>query len=282
MLAETDYVRYTLEDKMYNEHERNLMKSCALFSNQLRILASFDEMFYITSDFNGNKLIVYSKNNVLYIPSCLEINTFSIKHTNTCYIDLPVNVEINNKYISLFLTKNNFLKGFSKEVHCSLINDRFILTSEKLSIVRVGTEIKIFNLSNVIEREIHLDHYNLSSLNFFHHKEITNGFDNSKYFEEQNNINDANWNFYILPNDEINTSSKLLSDLVISKLQFVDELRRIKQMFNLALIIIITLILFILLPFVFFKFFNLSKRQSRTPQILPLEELASLLVGRSS
>ncbi|CAF1051666.1 unnamed protein product [Brachionus calyciflorus] len=65
MLAENDYMKYILEDKLYNEHERNLLKSCSLFTNQLRILAKFDDMFHTTSDFNENELILYSKNNVI-------------------------------------------------------------------------------------------------------------------------------------------------------------------------------------------------------------------------
>lgn len=60
MLAEADYSRYSIEDDIYNEHERNIMKFCALFSNQLNILASFEDMFYSISDFNGYTVIFYS------------------------------------------------------------------------------------------------------------------------------------------------------------------------------------------------------------------------------
>ncbi|CAF0805419.1 unnamed protein product [Brachionus calyciflorus] len=88
------------------------------------------------------------------------------------------------------------------------------------------------NIKNTIKKEIHQDHYNLTNLNFFHNIDIINGFNNSKYIDDNNNINDADGDFYILPNDEIDTNSEMLSDLVCSKLQLIDEIRSIRKIVN--------------------------------------------------
>ena len=185
----------------------------------------------------------------------------------------------------MFLTKNNFLKSFSKEVHCSLINDRFVLPSNKIALVRVGNSINYFNISNVIVQEIHLDHYNLSRLNFLHHKEIIDGLNTSRYLDEFNNFNDINGNFFVLPNDELDSNKDLINKLIDSKSNLIDDFLKLRKFFNFLIFFIIVFFTIIIVIFTFMclKIYNICKKQHcNTPEILPLEELASLFVPRLS
>ena len=128
MIAESDYLKYSIENELYNEHEHNLYRFCALFNNQLNIIASFDDKFHLISDFNGNKLIVYSKNQLLYIPMCQLVDKIKIRNSNSCHSDIPIYIKnAENISVPMFLSNNNFIKSFSKEIHCSLVNDRTVL-----------------------------------------------------------------------------------------------------------------------------------------------------------
>ncbi|CAF1114126.1 unnamed protein product, partial [Brachionus calyciflorus] len=54
MIAENDYMNYNIEEQIMDEHERNLLRFCSLFTNQLKILASIENSFHSIYDFNGN------------------------------------------------------------------------------------------------------------------------------------------------------------------------------------------------------------------------------------
>ena len=118
-------------------------------------------------------------------------------------------------------------------------------------------------------------------MNFFHN--IINGLNNTKYIDDNNNINDVEGDFYILPNDEIDTNSEMLSDLVLSKLQLIDEIRSIRKIVNGFYIIFVLIFVFCfsICVLLTLKLCNFSTNYHRTPNILPLEELASLFLRRS-
>ena len=146
-------------------------------------------------------------------------------------------------------------------------------------------QLTILNLSNVIEQEIHLDHYNLSHLNFLHHKEILTGFDNVKFLNDLNNINDVDGSFYVLPNDEIDSSKDFINRIIDSKTNMVNDFFKIKKFLNvvLSLIVFFFTIFIIIIILLCLKLNNLChKQRCNTPEILPLEELANLFVPRSS
>ena len=136
-----------------------ICRFCALFNNQLNIIASFDDRFHLISDFNGNKLIVYSKNQLLYKPMCQLVEKIKIRNSNSCHSDIPIYIKnAENISVPMFLSNNNFIKSFSKEIQCSLVNDKTILPSINSTIVRIGNSIKVLNLTNVIVKQIHIDH----------------------------------------------------------------------------------------------------------------------------
>ncbi|RNA04421.1 hypothetical protein BpHYR1_045475 [Brachionus plicatilis] len=159
------------------------------------------------------------------------IKEITIRASNSCHVDLPIYIKnADNKSLPMFLSNNNFIKSFSQEIHCSLVNDRIILPSHKFSI--------IFNISNVIVKQIYIDHYNLSTLNFNHHKEIINDFSTLRKQNKLDN-NDINGNFYVLPNDDINLTNSAFSKLINSKNILYEEIDKIKYYLNIALTIIV-------------------------------------------
>ncbi|CAF1127347.1 unnamed protein product [Brachionus calyciflorus] len=270
-----------------HEHERNLLRFCSLFTNQQKILASIENSFHSIYDFIGNKLVIYSKNNVLFIPTCYKVQEIEILQTNSCFVDTPVQVSVNNKTINAFLTNNNFIKSFSNNINCKKVNKRIILPSTKLALVRVGNNIKEFKLNNVIVQDIKLDHFNFSSLNYFHHKEIVQGYDFVKEFHDISEVNDIDGNFYNLPNDEINSSS--VTETSESHHNYEFKFLNFKNQFNsfIVFFVNVTFILAVFNIFVFLKLIRLCNTKclmNNQPSngILPLAELAQLLQGRAS
>ncbi|RNA23591.1 hypothetical protein BpHYR1_040499 [Brachionus plicatilis] len=51
MIANNDLLYCNVEEQIMHEHERNLLKFCSLFTNQLKILASIENSFQTIYDF---------------------------------------------------------------------------------------------------------------------------------------------------------------------------------------------------------------------------------------
>ena len=127
-------------------------------------------------------MILYSRFSNLFIPHCNKINEIRLINSSKCFNDILIEFKIKDSYVKAFLTNNNFIRSYSSEVDCELINDRIILPNKKSALIRVKNKVVIKPINNIIEELIHLEHFNFSKLNFFHHKEIIQGYDFVKDF----------------------------------------------------------------------------------------------------
>ena len=254
MLAENDYDRFYLENSISLEHDKTLLRLCAIFANQLKLIASIDDTFHTIFDFNGNEMYVYSKNNILIIPSCAKIESINIRDSNECYVDLPVSIELRNQSINLFLTKNNFLRSTSRIIDCDLINDRIILRSFKHAIKRIGKTNKLLELKNIIEEEIYYDRTNVSILNFNHHSEIVNGYDFLKDFKDLSSTNDIDGNFYSLPNDFVESTHDLIGNLYTVNKFVEDKVHKLETNVRILLTVLVSVIFIFLIVFICINF----------------------------
>ncbi|CAF0981950.1 unnamed protein product [Brachionus calyciflorus] len=104
ILAEHDLDRFYLENAIGIEQNNNIVQHCIEFKNNLNTLAMFEDVFHSLSDLNGNKLYLFSTNNVLLIPNCRKISKINIRNMNDCYKDIPVSMTVKNTTVNVFLT----------------------------------------------------------------------------------------------------------------------------------------------------------------------------------
>jgi len=218
MLAENDFKQFLIQNSILDSDRSNLLKNCILYNNQLEILSMFNEKFFTITDLNGNKLIVYSKLNQLFIPDCVNVESIEIRSIDECYSEIPVTIQVSNgNKLNVFLTSNNFLKSFSKKIDCKLVNDRIILPSLRKVLVRVENKIKLNEVNNYNAVYLSFENKNSTILNFFHHEEIINGYEFLKDFDQINHLNDIDEKFLILPDDHVENSDDFVSKIYAVK-----------------------------------------------------------------
>ena len=112
-----------------------------------------------------------------------------------------MSIQTNSSIIDVFLTRNNFLRSTSTRISCDFINDRFVLTDNKKTIVRVKEDIKLYELKNVLEEPVFIEKLNISTLNYWHNDLIINGYETLQDYKETSSNDDLDGKFYSLPND---------------------------------------------------------------------------------
>lgn len=169
------------------------------------------------------------------------------------------------------------------------MNDRFVLPTIKLTLVRVKNSVKVFELKNIIYERVFIEKLNVSTLNFLHNDQIINGYDSLREYKELSTNDDIDGKFYSLPNDLTDTTNVVI-DRFHSSNNLINQ--RLDSFEFSVLLIKIFLILFVfiffLTPFLFVICFH-KKRNNQLmsckrkenklafSQILPLELLANRL-----
>ncbi len=106
-LSDSDY--YELKNiKMI---ERINKRVCKLFRTDLELFRLTKSKFLKLKDDNNNQLILFSSNNAIFVPTCVDIETFFTKDkTIFCYKDIAVSFYLNDKEINGFLTEDLVLE----------------------------------------------------------------------------------------------------------------------------------------------------------------------------
>jgi len=288
LIAENDYTQYSIKLDMFKINTYFQVKLCYLFNIQLKALSNLQDHLEEITDTNGNSLIIYSKNNIIFLPVCTKLDQIELVKSDECFEDLPIVATVDNTKYNLFLTSNNFVKGYSRKVDCSLVNSRQLLPSKKQIIARFQNNVTILNVSNLIFQELAQNRLNLSEINFFHHAEIIQGYDYFKQFYDFEKWNDLEGHFYDFPNDDTSTDAIYKEDILNFKQSMDNHLTNIffyisiiKWIYFISVFLIVFLIIYYLWKFLNTHIFGLSRRNFRN-DLLSLNDLAARYLLRHS
>jgi len=265
MLAELDYSRMEMFNQMLNVQKNQQIEHCAIFKNQLRLYAKDHDRLNTITDLTGNTFTIYTHNHIIFKTTCVEINEITIINSEKCYEDILIETNVQNKTIKAFLTKENILRTESKVIDCKQAIDSFLTPSLNITIIRNGKNVKISKVDNLVEIKLANLIYNEQQLHYHHHEQIIKGFDfEAEEFMKNNEINDVDNGFYILPDDKISTSNDFIEDLAIAKDFFSSVINSIKDKVRaiITVIISLTVILGILTAIVIVKSIH-SKVQAK-------------------
>ncbi len=182
--------------------ERINKRICKLFRNDLEVFRLTKNKFLKLKDDNNNQLILFSSNNAIFVPSCVDIDTFFTKDkTIFCYKDIAVSFQLNDREINGFLAEDLVLVKSSNHVECTTSPRSFQFPALKLTIELQGNNIiaKHFDFRSI---RINPRMKNFTDLNFHHSQQVINdinSIENAQIFIdgedtlviEQNSINSS-------------------------------------------------------------------------------------------
>ena len=146
---------------------------------------------------NDYPIITYVTNGIFFVANCIRVQSIELDtNVQTCFKDIPVKVEINDKIYNYFLTKNNIIRQVSRIVNCANYNR--VISVEDLVFYQNGTKInditksyKKAKLKSLIGDFMSVDS-NLTH-GFYNHLDVlTNKFDTANAFMNVFKITESN------------------------------------------------------------------------------------------
>ena len=188
-----------------------LMKASALIDKRvcdsvlasLNIFKKFENEFLRIKDANGNEIVLYTRDHMIFVPDCLPIIEVDIiDKTDYCYKDIPVIINLGNKTVNAFLKHDKLIQKTSEIVKCDT-REKLMNIDNKL-IKRTGNNIFIYDVSSKFKRiGLKLVNANLSLANFHHRSEIVEGLDFVEIIDKYTEVKDFNGKFLVLPNEHL-------------------------------------------------------------------------------
>ena len=177
-LAENDFRLQSL----MKLHIRWNIQHCYAMKSLLSICQSLEHHFFKLNDIDGNELIVYSIQGMLYIPHCINITTIdTINNPVHCYTNIQISFAYNNVTKLAFLHSNRIISDFVTEQQCEIKRQLIKLTSLNRIKKAIGKTISIeYETENeVLEKDFMYN--NFENLNYMHNKELVEGVNISNF-----------------------------------------------------------------------------------------------------
>jgi hypothetical protein len=264
-LADEDYV-VSKNFELFGNVDRAL---CHQIITTIKLFAKLENEFLKIYDRKNNPIILYTKNQIVYIPACIIIKEITIvSNTRNCYADIPIQLQFKNETKNAFLRHDNIITKTSKYFECELIKSFVNIENSNYSIQRSK------NTNNIIQQNDQYEFLNLINTDFnynFHHKQdIIESIDLRNIEEQFINSNEIDGNFIISTD---NDRSENLLKLPAEEFQHISEqiAHKTKSFFKTIKTILLTLFLLFMLFVIlvvlycfkkpFCKIFNMLKIQ---------------------
>lgn len=175
---------------------------CRQLADSLAVISNQNDKFNFFHDINGQQIITYSLNGVVYLPYCTQTRRLKIKADTTsdegnyCDAHLPImHTPLASDMLTYlpakegFLTQNNFVRDFSAKLKCPLINSFQILPSTSLMLTRKGRKCTIDPLEHLQLVDVTQFRSTPDKLNFNHLNEIISNYQQNEMLYEFERIN---------------------------------------------------------------------------------------------
>lgn len=204
-LAEQDYKHFKINQKEHEAQQLAKYERCLNTQNILRTISLANDRFIKLNDHSGDEVIVYSRDNLLYMPQCTSVSNVTLQtETKYCYKHTPIIFTIIDKKISGYLTNNNIIRTFSSEANCSSINQLIEIENSNKAVLRKGKTAQL--IDNYLRKsQVFFSSQNQQDMNFMahHHAKILAGIDLASSEQDTLEFADINGVLKVLPNYEI-------------------------------------------------------------------------------
>ena len=237
VLSEEDMLRYT----SYQVYRHFVYQACL---NQKMILRSFktkQDEFLKIEDFDGSKLMVYSKNGAIWVPKCTNVSNVNVylglNGHNNCIKGVAVNFTIGKKVFKGYLTDDFVIRSETVEDICG---DKEFLLGDIL-IKKDNNSVRAVKTSAAHVVKLNPHNFN-EKISLIHSKVVIDGYEALAEFPSLQPL--AVKAEVELNGKAIKTSSNfIMRNLILSLIQTVYNMRWV-------IVVIVAVIIILLLTYV--------------------------------
>ena len=172
ILAENDFNKL----QNFNERAKISQETCYTVRGWLEVYKFFDNRLF-SLNFNENKLILYVKNNLIYVPQCMDLFEIElVTFSELCFKDIPCRFRKNNSTWSGFLTNEKIIVLSSINITCGGLRS-VIQISDNQIIEYYNNKVSLLDSRKTYSNIVKLQFFDLSQPNFHHSPTITEGLD---------------------------------------------------------------------------------------------------------
>jgi hypothetical protein len=161
---------------------------CHFFQSILQLYTQFQNQFFPIYSVEGTKLILYTMNQELFIPHCIQVNEIQTLHEDNCYEYVPIQFKYNEINKVAFLDSNRVICDNAISKPCQFNNQHIYLEDSKRLIAVIRNQVTLGVIpSNSFEVINHI-YTDFSQLNYRHNQELLKGVDLTSFYLSLNTI----------------------------------------------------------------------------------------------
>ena len=171
LLTEEDLIRY----KNFEMFRHLAHQACLNLKLILRSFKGNNDSYLMLEDYDGTKLIVYARDNAVWLPKCVPVGKVFIEdlnNNNKCVNGVNVSFTIGETSFKGILNEDSIIRATAKEIECG---DQ-IFQVKNMLIKRSSSSITVTKIEAA--HVVKLNPFNFNQkLHFLHSKIILNGFE---------------------------------------------------------------------------------------------------------
>jgi hypothetical protein len=177
-LADNDY-KYLIT---IEEFRKNFLQECRNFISVLNVLELSENKYIKLPDYKNNEIILFTANDQIYLPTCVDVNEFEIINSDKCYEDVPIKFKLGKEKVIGFLTRELIIRIDSRQV-CNNFAKYIELRNSDLTIVYEKTNISLLKTNSLKFNHINFLNINLQQ-NLTHSSLVLEGINVLKQFRD--------------------------------------------------------------------------------------------------
>ena len=265
LLADTDFRALEIQE----DDKYLLYKECITFLSILKVFAVHEDSFIRLKDYKSNEVILYTTNNMIFVPECVKIPNITLVVLNGCYGDLPISFNLRGKDCKGFLSTERVIRLGSSQKLCDNIPKYIPLPYLGKTIVYGYQKLELIESEKIKFHKF--DFFDNSfNKNLSHQNVLVNGFDLIGQIHNLTYVSDNGESFLVIPGDNSNSKNIGYNFSVIANYIKDWFWYFLKIILGLATLIVLGIILYKIFPWIF-KFWKtrLHSRRSEYAQPRP-------------
>jgi hypothetical protein len=177
-LADNDY-KYLIT---IEEFRKSYLQECRNFISILNVLELTENKYIKLPDYKNNEIILFTANDQIYLPTCIDINEIEIIKSDNCYEDVPVKFKLGRDTLVGFLTRELIIRIDSKQT-CNNFAKYIELKTSEVTLKYEKTNISILETNSLKYNNINFLNINLQQ-NLSHSLLVLDGINVLKQFRD--------------------------------------------------------------------------------------------------
>jgi hypothetical protein len=177
-LADNDY-KYLIT---IEEFRKSYLQECRNFILILNMLELTENKYIKLPDYKNNEIILFTANDQIYLPTCIDINEIKIIKSDDCYEDVPVKFKLGRDTLVGFLSRELIIRIDSKQT-CNNFAKYIELKTSEVTLEYRKTNISILKTNSLKYNNINFLNINLQQ-NLSHSLLVLDGINVLKQFRD--------------------------------------------------------------------------------------------------